>query len=75
MIRALGDGIVAQAGDEGLGLLYVTLVTEQTGEERRGTVCGPRFNVEETQLFCKNMGHHVEEGRWGKSTSYRHIPQ
>ena len=71
LIRQLNNGTVVQTGDE--GLLYVTLVTKQTREERRGTVCGDEFNTQAARLFCQNMGHVVEEGDWGSHLDYKYV--
>ena len=52
---------------------YVTLVSKQTGEEKRGTVCNDYFNMQATRLFCQNMGYPVEEGDFG--SSYKYVPE
>ena len=71
LIRQLDNGTVVQTGDE--GLLYVTLVTKQTREERRGTVCDDEFNTQAARLFCQNMGYEVEEGVWGSDPDYKYV--
>ena len=55
LVRQLEKGKlkVALNGDE--GLLYVTLVSNKTGEERRGTVCDDEFNMHAARLFCESM--------------------
>ena len=47
------------------GLLYVTLISKQTGEERRGTVCDDGFNTQAARLFCRKMGYRNREPLWG----------
>ena len=71
LIRQLDNGTVVQTGDE--GLLYVTLVTKQTREERQGTVCDDMFNTQASRLFCQNMGYEVEEGVWGSHPDYKYV--
>ena len=71
LIRQLDNGTVVQTGDE--GLLYVTLVNQQTREERRGTVCHNKFNTQAARLFCQNMGYEVEEGVWGSHPDYNYV--
>ena len=71
LIRQLDNGTVVQTGDE--GLLYVTLVTRQTREERRGTVCDDEFNTQAARLFCQNMGYEAEEGVWGKNPVFKYV--
>ena len=73
LIRQLDDGTVVQTGDE--GLLYVTLVTKQTREERRGTVCDDKFNTQAARLFCQNMGYEVEEGVLGSHPDYKYVSE
>ena len=68
LIRQLDNGNLFQTGDE--GLLYVTLLSRETGEERRGTVCLDKFNTQAARLFCQNMGYEVEEGVWGSHYKY-----
>ena len=63
LIRQLDNGTVVQTGDE--GLLFVTLVSQQTGEETRGTVCHDDFNWQAVRLFCHHMGYKIEEGDHG----------
>ena len=70
-MRQLYNGTVVQTGDE--GLLYVTLVSKQTREERRGTVCHDKFNTQAARLFCQNMGYEVEEGDWGNDPDYKYL--
>ena len=72
-MRQLDNGTVVQSGDE--GLLYVTLVTKQTREERRGTVCHDKFNTQAARLFCQNMGYEVEEGVWGSDPDYKYVSE
>ena len=71
LLRQLDNGTVVQTGDE--GLLYVTLVTKQTREERQGTVCGDMFNTQAARLFCQNMGYEVEEGFWGRNPVFKYV--
>ena len=73
LMRQLDNGTVVQTGDE--GLLYVTLVTKQTREERRGTVCHDKFNMQAARLFCQNMGYEVEEGAWGSNPDYKYVSE
>ena len=70
-MRQLDNGTVVQTGDE--GLLYVTLVTRQTREERRGTVCRDKFNRQAARLFCQNMGYEFEEGVWGRNPVFKYV--
>ena len=70
-MRQLNNGTVVQTGDE--GLLYVTLVTKQTRDEKRGTVCRDKFNTQAARLFCQNMGYEVEEGVWGSHSDYKYV--
>ena len=63
---------VYQNGDA--GLLYVTLISKQTGEERKGTVCDDGFNTQAARLFCRKMGYHSQEPLWGSHRNqYDHI--
>ena len=71
LIRQLDNGTLVQTGDE--GLLYVTLVTKETREERRGTVCDDEFNKQAARLFCQNMGYEVEEGVWGGNPVFKYV--
>ena len=71
LIRQLDNGTLVQTGDE--GLLYIKLVSKQTREERRGTVCHDKFNTQAARLFCQNMGHEVEEGVWGSHPNYKYV--
>ena len=71
LIKQLDNGTIVQTGDE--GLLYVTLVNNQTKEEIRGTVCHDQFNTYAARLFCENMGHEVEEGVWGSDPDYKYV--
>ena len=73
LIRQLDNGTVVQTGDE--GLLYVTLVNNQTREERQGTVCHDRFNTQAARLFCQNMGYVVEEGVWGSRPDHKYVSE
>ena len=73
LMRQLDNGTVVQTGDE--GLLYVTLVTKQTREERRGTVCHDEFNTQAARLFCQNMGYEVEEEVWGSNPDYKYVSE
>ena len=73
LIRQLDNGNLVQTGDE--GLLYVTLVSRETGEERRGTVCHDGFNTQAARLFCQKMGHEVEEGVWGSHPDYKYVSE
>ena len=73
LMRQLDNGTVVQTGDE--GLLYVTLVTKQTREERRGTVCHDKFNTQAARLFCQNMGHEVEGGVLGSHPDYEYVSE
>ena len=70
LVRQLENGTVALNGDE--GLLYVTLVSNKTGEERRGTVCDDHFNINAARLFCESMGYRVRNGVWGSHSSYKY---
>ena len=71
LIRKFDIGTIVKTGDE--GLLYVTLVNNQTREERRGTVCHDKFNTQAARLFCQNMGYEVEEGVWGNRPYYKYL--
>ena len=74
LIREYDNRTVNQAEDAE-GLLYVTLVTKQTGKERTGTVCADGFNKQAARLFCKNMSYQVEEGSWGTHEDFRYVPK
>ena len=71
LVRQLDNGTVASNGDE--GLLFVTLVSNKTGEERRGTVCRNDFNTNAARLFCQSMGYDVRDGVWGRRPSYKYV--
>ena len=65
LLRKLDNGTVVRGGDE--GLLFVTLVSTLTGQEESGTVCDDHnFNMQATVLFCRSMGHQIDEGLWGR---------
>ena len=72
-MRQLDNGTVVQTGDE--GLLYITLVNNQTRDEKRGTVCRDKFNTQAALLFCQNMGYEVEEGVWGSTPDYKYVSE
>ena len=74
LCKEFDDRTVNQAEDAE-GLLYVTLVTKRTGEERSGTVCADGFNKQAARLFCKNMSYTVEEGSWGTHEDYTYVPK
>ena len=74
LIRELDDGTVVPNGEE--GLLFVTLISKQTGEERRGTVCDDGFKKQAAQLFCRSMGYRVADSlslEWGIPLDYRYV--
>ena len=82
LLRQLDNGTVAQvSGDE--GLLYVTLVAKQTGEERSGTVCDDASshtnymlkNELAIRLSCQNMGYYVRDGLWESYPVYKYVPE
>ena len=58
---------VVQGEEE--GLLLVTLINKNTGQETRGTVCDDEFNQDAARLFCHYMGYLVTEGVWGSDSS------
>ena len=72
LIREYDNRTVNQAKDAE-GLLYVTLVTKRSGEQRTGTVCADGFNKQAARLFCQNMSYQVEEGSWGTHEDYRYV--
>ena len=61
LIQQLENGTVVENQKE--GLLYVTLVTKQTEEEKRATVCDAEFDWSTANIFCQNMGYTY--GEWG----------
>ena len=65
------ENIFDPTGDE--GLLYVTLISKQTGEERRGTVCDDGFNTQAARLFCQSMGYRNQEPLWGSHQNFKYI--
>ena len=62
LIRKINYRRIYPAGDE--GLLYVTFISKQTGEERKGTVCDDGFNTQAARLFCRKMGYRSQEPLW-----------
>ena len=73
LIREFDNGTVVPNRDE--GLLFVTLISKQTGEERRGTVCDDGFKKQAAQLFCQSMGYHVEDPPWESRQNYKYVSQ
>ena len=73
LIRQLDNGLIARTKYE--GLLFVTLVAQQTGEKFRGTVCGHGFTRRAAQLFCRKMGYDIELGVWGNHSSYKYVSE
>ena len=71
-MRQLDNGTFASSEVE--GLLYVTLVGNQTKEERTGTVCMDDFNTRVAALFCQHMGYHDERPIWGSLSDYKYVP-
>ena len=71
-MRQLDNGTFASSEVE--GLLYVTLVGNQTKEERTGTVCMDDFNTRAAALFCQHMGNHDERPIWGSLSDYKYVP-
>jgi hypothetical protein len=71
LIQQHDNGTIVSTGHE--GLLYVTLVTEQTGEKITGTVCDEGFNWLSANLFCRNLSYTY--GEWGTDPrNYTYMP-
>ena len=71
LIRQLHRNTIYSNGDG--GLLYVTFISKQTGEERRGMVCDDGFNKQAARLFCRKMGYRSQQPTWRSLWDQYHL--